>query len=89
MFHTSRRLDDHIRECGQRHSETLKRIADLSDQTRGEFGAVKIERDRMHAENEVNFTKLYGGLWKAVALVGAAVLAQYLAAHGFNVPGGH
>ncbi len=90
MLQTSRRLDDHIRECATRHDETLRRIDDLSQQTRGEFAVVKIDRERMHKENVEQFGKLYSGLWKGVALVAAAVLANYLAQHGLSPLGmGH
>lgn len=84
MFPTARRLDDHIRGCKDRHGETMQRIEQLSEQTRGEFASVKAERERMHVENKASFDKLYSGLWKAVALIAAAVLANYLAQHGFS-----
>ena len=72
-----------------RHGETLRRIEELSEQTRGEFGSVRTERDRMHTENQAQFDKLYSGLGKAVAIIAAAVLANYLAQHGFTAPGLH
>ena len=89
MFSTSRRLDDHIRECAARHGETLRRIEDLSDQTRGEFASVKASVEIRHAENTVAFAKLYSGLWKVVLAICGALALNYLAQHGFTVPGGH
>ena len=87
MMRTATRLDDHIRECSARHGEMLRRIDDLSQQTRGEFQAVKEDRQRMHDENTAQFGKLYGGLWKAVAIIAGAILANYLAQHGFSPMG--
>ena len=89
MFSTSRRLDDHIRECSTRHGETITRIQDLSEQTRGEFAQVKSEVSARHAENTASFVKLYSGLWKVVLAILSALALNYLAQHGFSVPGAH
>ena len=78
----SRRLDDHLRECGQRHNEMLDRIKDLSEQTRGEFRAVRNETDARHAENKKR-------AWSVALMILGALATSYLAQHGLSAPGLH
>jgi hypothetical protein len=70
---------EHVKECVVIRRETLTRIDEG-------FTRIRDERDRMHKENQEQFARLYGGLWKvALALIGA-LLANYLATHGIPHP---
>jgi len=87
---TARRLDDFMRVCDGRHTQTQDdhrelrdSIKDLSDQTRGEFRAMKEEVERRHGENRKQ-------AWAIFGIILAAVLASYFGGHGLRVPGiGH
>lgn len=68
MLPTARRLDDHIRQAEKRHDETILRIKDLSDQTRGEFEQVNKEQDRMHSENTAKFDKISKTIYIATGI---------------------
>ena len=82
MYGRMRQLEQHIQQCTERHTDTIKRIEDLSAQTRGEFELVRKERERTRQEMLDQFGRIYGGIWKAVGIVGGAILASYLASHG-------
>lgn len=77
----NRRLDDQNRTASERHAEMSSQhvevraqIRDLSDQTRGEFAAVREAVEQRHAENRKAF-------WAIMAVIIGAVLASYLASH--------
>ena len=86
----SKRIDNHDRrfdtiEYNLRDHSTESRAAlrDLSDQTRGEFAALRKETDDRHAENRRRMWAI------AITVIGAlttVAATSYIASHGLSAP---
>jgi hypothetical protein len=91
-------LREHMRECLEARKETNRRIDDIDKKLDGSFGEARRKIDERHEQNQkaiadldkktqTSLRRLYGGLWRVALTLLGALMASYLAQHGFTAPG--